>query len=119
MKKSNRDIIINGKWRFLLYDHGQGKIMGKLKELDEKIPYLVGIDPAAGAGRDNTAITIINPFNLQVAAEFKNPYISGTDLCKLLVTLVNEYIPKAVLIPEKNSMGIYLIQMICDQTSIR
>jgi len=118
MKKSDRDLIINSKWRFRLYDHGQGKIMNQPKELDENIPYLVGIDPASGGGGDNTAVVIINPYNLQIAAEFKSPYISGTELCKLLVTLVRDYIPLAVLIPEKNSLGIYLIQMIVEQTSI-
>ena len=119
MKKSDKDLIINGKWRFLLYDHGQGLIYGKPKDLDENIPYLVGIDPAAGGGGDNFAITIINPYNLQIAAEFKSPYISGVAACNLLITLVNDYIPKAVLIPERNSMGIYLIQMIVEQTSIK
>jgi hypothetical protein len=119
MMKSTRDLLIDNKWRFRLYDHGQGRIMSQLKELDENIPYLVGIDPAAGGGGDNAAIVMVNPYNLQVAAEFKNPYISGTDLCKLLVTLVRNYAPKSVLIPEKNSMGIYLIQMICDHTSIK
>lgn len=119
MKKSDRDLIINGKWRFLLYDHGQGFISGRPKDLDENIPYIVGIDPAAGGGGDNFAITVVNPFNLQIAAEFKSPYISAPAACNLLVTLVNEYIPRAVLIPEKNSMGIYLIQMIAEQTSIK
>ncbi len=119
MIKSDNDLMINGKWRFRLYEHGQGMIHGELKPLDETIPYLVGIDPASGGGGDNTAITIINPHTLQIAAEFKNPYISGTDLCRLLISLVTEYIPKAVLIPEKNSMGIYLIQMIAEESSIK
>ena len=120
MVKSDNDIIINGKWRFRLYDHGQGyDYDGRMKAFDERIPYLVGIDPSAGGGGDNFAVEIINPYNLLVAAEFKSPYISGTQAVQMLVTLVKEYIPKAVLIPEKNSMGIYLIQMICDQTSIK
>jgi hypothetical protein len=119
MVKSDHDIIINLKWRFRLYEHGQGTISGVKKDLDENIPYIVGIDPSGGGGGDNVAITILNPYNLKIAAEFRSPYISGTDLCRVLVTLVNDYIPKAVIIPEKNSMGIYLIQMICDNTSIR
>ena len=118
INKSDRDLIINNKWRFRLYDHGQRRIMNQLMELDDKIPYIVGIDPAGGGGGDFTAITILNPYNLQIAAEFRSPYISGTDLCKALVTLVTDYIPMAVLIPEKNSMGIYLIQMIVENTSI-
>ena len=119
MKKSDRDLIINNKWRFRLYEHGAGMTMGRPKELDERIPYIVGVDPSAGGGGDNFAITIVNPYNLQVAAEFKSPYMSGTAACQALVTLANDYIPKCVIIPEKNSMGIYLIQMIVDHTSIR
>ena len=119
MKKSDRDLIINGKWRFLLYDHGQGMRFGLPKELDETIPYIVGVDPAGGGGGDNIAITIVNPYNLQVAAEFKNPYIGLTPLVNLLVTLIEDYIPRAVITIEKNSMGTYLIQALVDHTSIK
>lgn len=114
MKKSDRDILINGKWRYRLYDHGAGFQYGRPKDLDENIPYIVGIDPAGGGGGDNFAVTIVNPYNLQIAAEFKSPYISGPAAVKMLIELVQDYIPKAVLIPEKNSMGIYLIQMLLE-----
>lgn len=118
MKKSDRDLLINGKWRFRLYDHGAGFQYGRPKDLDENIPYLVGIDPAGGGGGDNFAITIVNPYNLLIAAEFKSPYLSGPAAVKLLLELIHDYIPKGVLIPEKNSMGIYLIQMLLE-TDIR
>lgn len=118
MKKSDRDLLISGKWRFRLYDHDAGFIYGKPKDLDENIPYIVGIDPAGGGGGDNFSVTIINPYNLKIAAEFKSPYISGPAAVKMLIELVTLYIPKAVLIPEKNSMGIYLIQMLLE-TEIR
>ena len=120
MQKANKDILIHNKWRFLLYPHGQARSYhGELKDLDDRIPYLVGVDPAGGGGGDYSAITIINPYNLQIAAEFRNPYISGTDLCRLLVTLIEDYIPKGVIIPERNSMGIFLIHMMCEETTIR
>lgn len=118
-KKSTNDLLINGKWLFRLYDHGQGYSGGRLKDLDENIPYLVGIDPAGGGGGDNFAVTIVNPFNLKIAAEFKSPYMGLTPALQMLVTLVEDYIPRAVLIPEKNSMGTYLIQAIVDQTTIK
>lgn len=119
MKKSDRDLLINGKWRFRLYDHGQGYQQGRPKDLDENIPYLVGIDPAGGGGGDNFSVTIVNPYNLKIAAEFKSPYMGLTPAIQMLVTLVEDYIPRAVLIPEKNSMGTYLIQAIVDQTTIK
>lgn len=118
MKKSDRDLLIGGKWRYRLYDHGAGFHGGRPKDLDENIPYLVGVDPAGGGGGDNFAVTIVNPYNLLIAAEFKSPYISGPAAVKMLLELIQDHIPKAVLIPEKNSMGIYLIQMLLE-TPIR
>ena len=114
MQKSTTDILLNKKWRMITYPHGQNpKLL-----LDPNIPYLVGIDPSGGGGGDNTSITLINPHNLKIAAEFKSPYISGTELLRVLIDLVNNYTPKAVLVVERNSMGIYLIHNICE-SSIR
>jgi hypothetical protein len=118
MKKSDDDLIINNKWRFRLYPHGQGMLYGKPKIFDENIPYLIGIDPSSGGGGDNFAITIINPYNLQIAAEFKSPYLTLKEALKLFVKLIKSYMPKGVLIPEKNSMGCFLIQALIDQTDI-
>lgn len=118
MKRPVNDFLICNKWKFILYEHGASYEGGIPKDLDENIPYLVGIDPAGGGGGDNFAITIVNPYNLQIAAEFKSPYISGPAAVKMLIELVVDHIPKAVLIPEKNSMGIYLIQMLLE-TEIR
>ena len=114
MKKSTRDLLICDKWQFKLYDHGAGMRFGMPKDLDENIPYIIGIDPASGGGGDNFAITIVNPFNLQIAAEFKSPYLSGPNAVRLLQELIHKYIPKAVLVIERNSMGIYLIQMLLE-----
>lgn len=112
--KQSTDLIIFNKWRLLVYDHGVKTIPGSIKKLfDEKIPYIIGIDPASGGGADNTAITIINPNTLQIAAEFKNPYIVSTDLEELIIELVKKYMPNAVIIPERNSMGVFLIQHLC------
>ena len=118
MKKSDRDLLICKKWLFKLYPHGQGSIGGFLKDLDENIPYIVGIDPAGGGGGDNFAITILNPINLLIAAEFKNPYLSGPNAVRMLCSLVHDYIPKACLVIERNSMGITILQMLLE-TDIR
>lgn len=120
MQRSETEILIQKKWLFKIYQHGvQSKdFIGNQLLLDPNIPYLVGIDPASGGGGDNFAITIVNPYNLKIAAEFKNPYISGPNAVRMLIDLVQTYIPKAVLIIEKNSMGVYLIQLLAE-SSIR
>ena len=118
MIKSTDDLILMKKWRFRLYEHGIDKtINNEVLAFDRNIPYIVAIDPS-GSGSDNTAITIINPKNLRVAAEFKNPYISTTDLVRMIIELINNHIPKAVLYPERNSMGIAVLQMLAE-TSVR
>ncbi|MCM1220663.1 MAG: hypothetical protein NC548_39860 [Lachnospiraceae bacterium] len=119
MKKSDQDVLINGKWRFRIYDHGQGYRSGVLKDFEESIPYIVGVDPAAGGGGDNFAVVVINPYNLKVAAEFKSPYMGQTPAVQMLITLVQDYIPNCCIVIEKNSMGIYLIQTLVDSTSIK
>lgn len=116
MKKSDKDILVNGKWRFRIYDHGAGYEYGRSKLLDENIPYLMGVDPAGGGGGDNFAITLVNPYNLKVAAEFKSPYIGGPAAVRMLIELVTAYVPRAIIIPEKNSMGIYLLQMLLESS---
>lgn len=118
MRKSSDDLLINNKWLFKLYEHGGNCMVGLEKiPFDPSIPYIIGIDPS-GTGADNTAITIVNPKNLRIAAEFKNPYISTTDIVRLLITLINEYMPRAVIYPERNSMGIAIVQMLIE-SSIR
>lgn len=114
MKKSVKDIILCNKWKFLLYEHGAGTYMGRELDFNEKIPYIVGIDPSGGGGGDNFAVTIINPYNLQIAAEFKSPYISGPKALDMIIELVTVHMPNCILVPERNSMGIYLIQMILE-----
>ena len=114
MKKSTKEIILCNKWLFKLYDHGAGMRFGVPKDLDESIPYIVGVDPAGGGGGDNFAVTIVNPYNLQIAAEFRSPYLSGPNAVRMFQELIHDYIPKAVLVVEKNSMGIYLIQMLLE-----
>ena len=114
MRKSTIELLIQKKWIFKIYDHGASKVNGYERELDPDIPYLVGIDPASGGGGDNFAITIVNPINLKIAAEFKSPYINGPNAYRMLLELVQDYIPKACLIIERNSMGVYLIQALME-----
>lgn len=124
MKKSYDVILLNNRWRMILYHHGitrpNRQMIGpsRMNPFDERVPYMVAVDPSGGTGNDNTAITVIHPYTLQIAAEFKSPYISGTELLRSLIDLIHNYIPLGVIIPEKNSMGYYLIHNICE-SSIR
>lgn len=82
------------------------------EKLDKNIPYLVGVDCSTGANQDNNAMTIVNPYTLCVAAEFKCCYIGEVDLVNVIVSLVEDYIPRAILCIERNSVGDAVIDML-------
>ncbi len=74
------------------------------KKLNRNTPYLVGIDCSTGTNGDNNAITVINPYTVEPDAEFECSYIGETQYEKLIIELV-KYIPRAVIIIERNSVG--------------
>jgi len=64
--------------------------------------YIMAIDPSEGLAQDNNAMTLINPSTQTIAAEFKSPYISQPDFCRLLCKFLDEYCPRSLIIPESN-----------------
>ena len=85
------EIFIAKIYKFTLYEL-----------LDPQIPYFVGIDPSQSYGQDNNYIIIFNPFTGKVAGSFKSPHISPTQFPRLIIKLVKDHIPRAILIPERN-----------------
>lgn len=67
--------------------------------------YFVGVDVSNGYGQDNTSVVVIDPYSLQIVAEFKSPYIGIPDLVKFLRLLVKKHIPRAILCIERNMNG--------------
>ena len=80
------------------------------KQLNPKVPYLVGVDVATGVNNDSTAVSIVNPYTLQVDAEFRSPVMGYPDLKRFLYTLVKKFVPNCVLCIEKNHGGDAVIQ---------
>jgi hypothetical protein len=64
--------------------------------------YILSIDPSEGLAQDNNAVSLINPSTQKNAAEFKSPYISQPDLCRLLCKFLDEYCPKSMIVIESN-----------------
>lgn len=75
------------------------------KKLNKDTPYIVGVDVSNGYGQDNTAVTILNPYTLEIDAEFKSSLISTTNLKKFLFILVRKFVPKCILAIERNHNG--------------
>ena len=75
------------------------------EKLDTYTPYIVGVDCSTGTASDNNAITIIDPYTVRPVAEFKSPYIGETEYEELIIDLVSEHIPRAIVCIERNSVG--------------
>jgi len=69
----------------------------------------IGCDFAAGLDEDNTAITICDEYG-EVLAHFRNPIIDIPDVTDLIYILMTEFFPNSILFPERNSIGITVIQ---------
>lgn len=75
------------------------------EELDKSIPYLVGVDCSTGTVGDNNAFTVINPYTIEPVAEFECAFCGETTYENILKELVKKYIPRAIVIIERNSIG--------------
>lgn len=64
--------------------------------------YIMAIDPSEGLAQDNNAMTLIDPSTQKPVAEFKSPYISQPDFCKLLCQFLDDYCPRSMIVPESN-----------------
>lgn len=93
-QKPIQEIYVNEYYRFDVYT-----------QLDRKIPYLVSVDCSTGTGDDNNAITVLNPYTVKPVAEFESSFIGETEYEKLIISFVEQYVPRAVVIIERNSMG--------------
>lgn len=67
--------------------------------------YFVGVDVANGYGSDNSAITIFDPYTFKTVGEFKSAHIGVKQLIKLIYVLIKKYIPRSILIIERNANG--------------
>ncbi len=64
--------------------------------------YILTIDPSEGLAQDNNAFTLIDPVTQKGVAEFKSPYISQPDFCRLLCKFLDDYCPRSMIIIESN-----------------
>jgi hypothetical protein len=87
------------------------EIFSEMKNIFNK-SWIIGIDVGGGLKRDFTAITITDPADMKIKAIFKSNNISVPDLAELVIHLVVEYLPNGVIVPERNTLGLALIQML-------
>lgn len=112
-KDPDHDIFLLKKFHLYVYNHQI--IMSDMNSMtpyfDITIPYLIGIDVAAGGNGDNTAICIVHPYTLEVVAELISPYIGTTDLMRLIIEIA-KLCPKGIFCVETNSIGKAIVDFV-------
>lgn len=106
-RKVKEEIFINNVFRLDIYT-----------PLDRDKIYIMGMDCAQGLGGDSTAVTVLDPYNLEPCAEFKSPYMSIPDAVKFVVTLIRKFIPRSIAAIERNNVGTAIIDGLM-KTSVR
>lgn len=94
--------FVNELYKFDLY----------VDNFDTELPWLIGVDVAGGLARDDSAITIVHPVTYEIAGTFRNNNVDTAELTDIMVSLMRFYIPNAVAIPERNSYGKVLIDLL-------
>ena len=100
-KQCISEILLNKIYSIRLYE-----------KIKTEVPYIVGVDCSTGTNNDNTAITIIDPYNERAVGEFKSPLMDVTDICTFIRLLIRKVVPRAILAIERNSLGDAVIQML-------
>lgn len=83
------------------------------EELKRNYVYILSIDTSEALGLDSNTFTLINPYTLKAAAEFKSPYIAPKDFCELICQFLDFNCPKSLIVIEANK-GRELINRISD-----
>lgn len=112
-KQPDYEIFLQKKFFLYVYKHKTlvTDINSDTPYFDITIPYLIGIDVAAGGDGDNTAICIVHPYTFEVVGELISPYIGVLDLMRI-ITDIAKLVPRGVFCVETNSIGKAIVDFI-------
>lgn len=84
-----------------------------IENLDTNLKYVAGLDCGGNLKKDYSALTVVNPYNAEVMAVMRTNSHS-TAMFSQAIAQIMMLFPKMILIPERNSMGIVIIDNIID-----
>lgn len=77
---------------------------------DVNLNYILSCDVSGGLSRDNSVINIIHPEDFRIVGDFVNNKIDTDSFRKLISTLMTVYFRNALLVIERNSYGLNILQ---------
>lgn len=113
VREPDYDMFILNKFHLNVYKHKifRYDLASDTPYFDIDIPYLIGIDVAAGGNGDNTAICITHPYTMEVVAEMESPYIGLFDLMRI-ITFLATLVPAGIFCVETNSVGKAIVDFV-------
>lgn len=108
MEKIN-EYVITPQSSFYLKEVYRFDILSKVIGALER-NFCISVDVAGALEKDSTVITVIDPLTYIPVMQMKSNKIDTDDTCELLNILVDIYFPNGVICPERNNVGIALIQ---------
>lgn len=90
--------IIRAKYKLDIYE-----------KIDPTKIYFAGVDCSMGIGKDNNAVTLVNPLTMKPVAEFKSPFIGPAEFRLFIMEMVEKIAPRTVLCIERNMGGYQLV----------
>lgn len=112
-KEPDYEIFLLKKFHLYVYKHHINRydLNSDTPFFDVDIPYLIGVDVAAGGGGDNTAFIIVHPYTLEVVGELISPYIGITDLMRVVIEIA-KLCPSGIFCVETNSIGKGIVDLV-------
>ena len=81
--------------------------------------WIISIDIGGGLQQDFTVICITDPQTKKLKAVFRSNNILSEELISLVETMISTFFPNGVIIPERNSLGIPILERMSNNRIIR
>lgn len=113
VKQPDHEIMLLKKYILYVYNHEilVPDINSQVPYFDMSIPYMIGIDVAAGGEGDNTTLCIVHPYTLQIVGEIISPYMGILDLMRV-ITQIAKMLPKCIFCVETNNCGKAIVDFV-------
>lgn len=106
--------IIEPKQTLIIDDVYLLKIYRDINEFDFKGIYVAGVDCGGNVSRDFSTFVVVDPTNFEVVATLRTNSYSTTRFSRAIAYIMSAIFPNIVIIPERNAMGITIIDNIIE-----
>jgi hypothetical protein len=90
------------------------KLYKNLDEINWDAPLVAGMDCGGNVMRDFSTLVVVDPTNMEVIATLRSNSFSTTRFSHAIFSIMMNVFPNLILVPERNSMGIAIIDNILE-----